>query len=47
MKKKYCMKKWPTSFLIKKNYDPEIKHLFTISPEINYVNLLKLKGIKS
>ena len=43
MKKVNALKKWPITFLIKnKNYQ-EIKHLLTISGEMNFLNFLKSK----
>jgi ATP-dependent RNA helicase DOB1 len=43
MEKNDIIKKWPLTFLIKKKINQEIKHLLTISGEINYFKIFKSK----
>ena len=43
MKQYYKLKRWPVTFLIKKNVYQEMKHFFTVSSEINYIDFLKYR----
>ena len=43
MKKKYNLIKWPKTYLIKRQPNQEIKHLFTISSIINYNETINFK----
>mmetsp|Transcript_38457 Transcript_38457/g.80646 ORF Transcript_38457/g.80646 Transcript_38457/m.80646 type:complete len:117 (-) Transcript_38457:1286-1636(-) len=43
MKKKYNLTKWPKTYLVKRQPNQEIKHLFTISSIINYDETINFK----